>query len=188
MTLRPELVLVGLALACAHNSPSSSEGGVLSGTVAYRERIALPPEAVVQVQLADVSIQDAPAPVIAETTVKPEGRQVPLPFELHYDWKRIDPKRTYAVRAAIRSGGQLLFTTTTRARVVTQGNPSRVDLMLMNAGGQPQSPPGGIWGTTWLLEDLGGLGVVDRTRATLEFPEPGKAVGNGATPSMGQRC
>jgi heat shock protein HslJ len=121
-----------------------------------------------------------PAPVVAETIVTPEDRQVPLPFELRYDWKRIDPKRTYAVRAMIRSGGQILFSTTTVARVLTQGNPSRVDLMLMNAGGQPQAPQDGIWGTSWLLEDLGGLGVVDRVQATLEFPEPGKAVGNGS--------
>src|SRR6266498_4184990 len=111
MTLRSQLVLAGFALGCAPNSQSSAEGGVVSGTVSYRERMALPPDAVIQVQLSDVSLQDAPAPVIAETTVEPEGRQVPLLFELRYDPKKIDPKRSYAVRAGIRSGGQLLFTT-----------------------------------------------------------------------------
>lgn len=39
---------------------------------------------------------------------------------------------------------------------------------------------GGIWGTAWRLVDLGGAGVLDGARATLEFPEPGKAVGNGS--------
>jgi len=121
MTLRPELVLPFMVLACAQNPKPSAEGSVLSGTVAYRERIALPQDAVVQVQLSDVSVQDAAAPVIAETTVKPEGRQVPLPFELRYDPSKLDPKRTYAVRATIRSGGQLRFTTTTVTPVLTRG-------------------------------------------------------------------
>jgi len=34
--------------------------------------------------------------------------------------------------------------------------------------------------TEWLLEDLGGKGVVDHVRATLAFPEAGKVAGNGS--------
>ncbi len=37
----------------------------------------------------------------------------------------------------------------------------------------------GIWNTAWLLEDLGGAGVIDRAQATLEFPEEGSAAGRG---------
>jgi putative lipoprotein len=180
MTLRPELVLPFMVLACAQNPKPSGEGSVLSGTVAYRERIALPQDAVVQVQLSDVSVQDAAAPVIAETTVKPEGRQVPLPFELRYDPSKLDPKRTYAVRATIRSGGQLRFTTTTVTPVLTQGNPSRADLMLTRAGSQAQGAPGALWGTAWRLEDLAGAGVIDQSQATLEFPQGGKVAGNAS--------
>jgi putative lipoprotein len=180
MTLRPELVLPFMVLACAQNPKPSGEGSVLSGTVAYRERIALPQDAVVQVQLSDVSVQDAAAPVIAETTVKPEGRQVPLPFELRYDPSKLDPKRTYAVRATVRSGGQLRFTTTTVTPVLTQGNPSRADLMLTRAGSQAQGAPGALWGTSWRLEDLAAAGVVDQSQATLEFPQEGKVIGNAS--------
>lgn len=35
-------------------------------------------------------------------------------------------------------------------------------------------------GSEWLLEDLGGLGVVDNIQATLTFPEAGKVAGNGS--------
>jgi heat shock protein HslJ len=34
--------------------------------------------------------------------------------------------------------------------------------------------------TTWLLEDLGGAGVLDWARATLAFTEPGKVAGSGS--------
>ncbi len=37
-----------------------------------------------------------------------------------------------------------------------------------------------LWGTSWRLEDLGGTGVIDIARATLEFPEPGRMAGNGS--------
>ena len=79
---------------------------MVTGTVAYRERMALPPDAVVEVRLSDVSRQDVAAPVIAETTILPEGRQVPIPFELRYDPGKIEPNRVYALRATIRSAGR----------------------------------------------------------------------------------
>ena len=72
---------------------------VLTGTVAYLQRIALPPDAVIDVQLQDVSLQDAPATVITSERYIAEGRQVPFPYELTYDPAAIDPKHTYAVAA-----------------------------------------------------------------------------------------
>ena len=45
----------------------------LTGTVAYRERVALPPDALVEVTLEDVSRADAASVVLARQTLKPEG-------------------------------------------------------------------------------------------------------------------
>ena len=42
----------------------------------------------------------------------------------------------------------------------------------------PQAPV--IWGTAWVLEDLGGAGVLDRVPTTLEFPAQGKVAGRGS--------
>jgi heat shock protein HslJ len=44
------------------------------------------------------------------------------------------------------------------------------------AGGEA----GGLVGTAWRLEELGGAGVLDRVEATLEFPEAGKVAGSGS--------
>ncbi|MGH9203376.1 MAG: META domain-containing protein, partial [Vicinamibacterales bacterium] len=52
-----------------------------------------------------------------------------------------------------------------------------VDLVLRRGGGG-NGASGGLAGSSWLLEDLVGAGVVDRVQATLEFPEPGRVVGN----------
>jgi putative lipoprotein len=174
------LGLAGLLLvSCAKSPQATADAGVLRGTVSYRERIALPPDAVVVVILSDVSRQDVAAPVIAETRVLSEGRQVPLPFELRYDPKKIEANGMYAVRATIESGGKMLFTTDEVHRVLTQGNPSQVDLRLVRVSDSAESA-GGLVGTAWRLEDLGGDGVLDRVEATLEFPEEGRAAGNGS--------
>ena len=57
----------------------------VTGSVTYRERIALPPSAVVTVKLVDVSLADAPSVLIAEQVIRTEGRQVPFEFALDYD-------------------------------------------------------------------------------------------------------
>lgn len=101
----------------------------------YRERIALTPEAMVEVQLLDVSIADASAKLIAEQTIKPK-HQVPIPFELTYDPAVIDQRFTYAVRATIRERGRLMFTTDRSYRVMTRGHPNHVGLVLIRTSGE----------------------------------------------------
>jgi putative lipoprotein len=161
-----------------HGTPPSRAS--VTGSVTYRERSALPPDAVVRVQLSDVSRQDAAAIPVAQATLTPAGQQVPLPFELRYDPKAIDSTHTYAVRATIESGGRLIFTTTTASTVITRGRPTHVDLVLAAVPSRKPAPSGGLVGTRWTLEDLGGAGVIDEARATLEFPEPGKVAGSGS--------
>jgi len=101
-------------------SPSS----VVTGTVTYLQRIALPPQVSVLVKLEDVSLQDVPAKLISEQRIEMAGKQVPIPFTLQYDPAKIDPKGTYNVSAQIVLGDQLLFTSDTAHRVITGGNPT----------------------------------------------------------------
>lgn len=176
--------LLGFVTGCAPagtpDAQTANNAGVVRGSVAYRERLALPPDAIVEVRLYDVSRQDVAAPVIAETTILPEGRQVPLRFELRYDPSRIQPNHPYAVRATIRSGGRMIFTTDAVYQVITRGNPTEMDLWLKRAADGSAGGTSGLSGTAWRLEDLGGAGVLDRAEATLEFPEAGRVAGSGS--------
>ena len=78
---------------------------MVTGTVAYRERMALPSDAVVEVRLSDVSRQDVAAPLIAETTVLPaparEGLRMPagLQFDAQSP-KGFDPKNRSSAGAS----------------------------------------------------------------------------------------
>src|SRR5262245_12707516 len=82
-------VLVGCAGPSDHLPATTEKAittteGVLQGSVTYRERVALPAGAVVEVWITDVSPRIVAVPVVADTTILPEGRQVPIPFQLVY--------------------------------------------------------------------------------------------------------
>jgi uncharacterized lipoprotein YbaY len=103
---------------------------IVAGTVTYIQKIALPPDAVLTVQLQDVSKADAPATVIGETIVT-EFDEIPIPFAVSYDPEVIDTRNTYALSVRITDGaGNLLFTNTMSYLVITQGNPSEVEVMV----------------------------------------------------------
>jgi putative lipoprotein len=156
------------------------QAAVVSGSVAYRQRIALPPDAEVEVTLSDVSLQDDAAPVIATTSFSPDGRQVPLPFELAYDPAKIDTSHTYAVRATIRGGGRLMFATDAAFPVITRGRPTNVSLMLAQVGEEQPASPGDLVGSSWRLASIGGAPALSNVEATLEFAEGGRVAGKGS--------
>lgn len=103
----------------------------VTGTISYRERLALLPGAVITVQLADVSRADAPAIVLATQAI--ETGTVPGPpfaFSIPYTATDIDPAHVYAVMARIEVGGRLRFISDTRYAVITRGAPTRVDVVV----------------------------------------------------------
>jgi len=172
--------LLACVAGCASSPLSSTDESKIKGTVTYRERIALPSDAVIEVSLLDTSIQDAAANHIASTTVRPEGRQVPISFELPYDGKMIQLNRMYAVRASIRSGDKTMFTTNTVYPVITKGNPKSADLVLVSVSGQTESEGGGLVGSSWRLENFQGGAVLTPNQATITFPEGGMVTGNAS--------
>jgi uncharacterized lipoprotein YbaY/heat shock protein HslJ len=101
----------------------SQPDGVLTGTVTYQERVALPPGSIIEVQLQDVSRADAPATVIASQTITTTGENVPIPFTLTYDPAEIDPRFTYALSVRITVEGQLRWINTEHDGVLTRGAP-----------------------------------------------------------------
>lgn len=106
----------------------TAKSATVTGSVTYRQRSALPANAIISVSLLDVSRQDVAAEVLASETIKTDGRQVPIPFTLTYDPDRIQPTNTYSVRARILVGEQLLFTSTSAYQVITQGRPSNIEV------------------------------------------------------------
>lgn len=106
----PGRLILALLLALAATATAAADELSISGKVTYRERIALPPEAMLRVRLVDMGSPDAPVVVEAESTVASPG-EVPLTFTLRFDEALLRPGRSYAVAAEITSAGQLWFST-----------------------------------------------------------------------------
>ena len=98
--------------------------GTVTGTVVKRDRMALPPGAVITIRLQDVSRADAPAIVLDEQVITTAGEQMPIPFALSYDPAAIDERFTYQVHVRVEVDGQLWYITKTMHNVITRGAPT----------------------------------------------------------------
>lgn len=111
------VILLATWAATREFAPPSPSGTppdpALTGTVFYRERIALPDGSAAEVVLEDISVADRPAVEIARATIAPAG-QVPIRFELHYAADQIVRDHRYTLRAAILwpSGARMFMSTT----------------------------------------------------------------------------
>jgi heat shock protein HslJ len=111
----------------------------------------------------------------SETTI--DGHQVSS-IEVDYpktgkldklDSKRVTAIGTISHRQGVETGERLVLVVSSigEAKTTTQPVPAN-------------TVPFKLSGGEWLLEDLGGSGVIDRIQATLGFPEAGKVAGNGS--------
>ena len=144
--MRTKLKLLTAASLLLHlavcTTASAGPTATVRGEATYRERIAVPPGAQLEVVLQDVSRADAPAQVIGSVTLSDIG-QPPYRFEIPYLPEQIVASHRYSVRARLTHQGQLLFTTDQTYPVITAGNPTEVQLMLKRVAAQrPTGAPG----------------------------------------------
>lgn len=109
--------------------PADTQGGLtqtssVTGTLTYRQRIALPPGCVAHVTISDVSIADRSAEVIASQTLALGTRQVPIDFKIAVDRIRVQSNHLYAVRGTIKNAEGILLWTTDTAHSVDLGLPA----------------------------------------------------------------
>jgi uncharacterized lipoprotein YbaY/heat shock protein HslJ/uncharacterized lipoprotein NlpE involved in copper resistance len=123
-------------------SLGAARAETVTGTATYMQRMTLPPTAVFEASVQDVSRADAAAEVIGSVRIENPG-QPPIAFAIEVDPKRIDERRRYTVRATISVDGKLLLTTDRAYPVLTQGNGREVALLLRSAGGPRPTSVGG---------------------------------------------
>jgi len=99
--MRPDLpaaaaIAAATLLAALGALPAGAEGRSLTGALAYRERIALPPG----IEIA-VEVRDAAGALVAESRSEAGGAQVPLPFSVEV------PEGDLTLQAALVGAGAL---------------------------------------------------------------------------------
>lgn len=123
-----------LALAFIVFPLYASQAEQVTGTATYLQRMALPPNAVFDAHVEDVSRADVKSESIGSVRIVGPGNP-PIAFAIDIDPQRIDERHRYSVRATITVDGRLLFTTDQVYPVLTQGNGRDVELLLRQTGG-----------------------------------------------------
>jgi uncharacterized lipoprotein YbaY len=140
--------LVGLTSGCGM-VPKSLGGGdgdparvTVVGTATYRERITLPPNAMFEATLEDVSRADAPSTVLATSRIYPADELPPYRYSLSAARSDVPATARVVVRARITVEGRLWFTTT-EAYPVEVGRIGRqtIDVLLRAPETRPSATP-----------------------------------------------
>lgn len=103
----------------------------IAGSVDYRQRIALPPDAVLIVRIENTA-PGAVVRTLAEQRIELAGRQVPIPFKTTIDRDLIGPKARVAVTARLEQRGRLRFASDRAYPALPDGQP--VELVLKQVG------------------------------------------------------
>jgi putative lipoprotein len=123
------MVTVASIAPTASEAPAAEAPGtdaVVTGTIELPIGTTLPVDAVVTVEIQDVSIADVAAEVIAEATPEvTDPAAFEIPYQITYDAAAIEETKTYSVRATIEdSEGSLLYTSDTITPVITNDAPT----------------------------------------------------------------
>jgi putative lipoprotein len=105
----------------------------VTGSVFYRERIALTPDAVLQVDVVESASPGGTETVVGTQTLQRPG-QVPIAFSVAVPADRIRPDATYTLRARLTDGARA-YVTPAPIPVLTQGHPSQDVQVLVRIGG-----------------------------------------------------
>ena len=110
---------------------------------------------------------DVAAELLAKVRIESPGNP-PIGFVIPFDPVRIEENHTYSVRAAIRAGDRLLFTSDTMTPVLTRGSGNKISIVMRRVGekqvqARPDAP---VENTDWRLVWVDGraVSVSDRRR------------------------
>ena len=180
--MMPGRSLVTLCLAAAITAgPALAEFRQVEGTAGFDEQTALPPEAVLEVQLLELGQEDAPAP-IASISIRALGAQ-PYPFRLTYDDAMVRNGGEYALAARIAIDGETVFKSTEAVPAfVAWDNDAPHIRMVRPEPERPVQP--GLAQTSWSVSEMAAGDLAPASRAQIAFRENGKAGGSGGCNSF----
>lgn len=104
----------------------------ITGTIAYRTNIYLPPNAVATVELREAYTGGSQGIKLGQQEIR-DFRQIPIPFEVEYDPGDVNPRKNYIVTATITANGRPLYTTPQQYPVLTNGRPQTASIEVERA-------------------------------------------------------
>lgn len=133
----------------------------VAGTVSLPAGQQWPEDADLRVAISDTSRADAPALLLAESLLQPEGED-PVHYTIEVNEHDINPSHSYSVRATMRdpASDALLLTSDTHHPVITRDAGFSADIQLVSVPAVASTASGnpavaGLTDSKWLLVGLG---------------------------------
>lgn len=123
-----ELVLSGDGYSSGNYTRDDDFAGKLSGKLSFKADKNLPADAVLILQLNDVSLADAPSDMVATQMILVPGRSSPITWRVYYPAAGIDIRNSYSVSATIVFDNQVQFRTTSYYPVLTADHGNTLDI------------------------------------------------------------
>lgn len=160
-------LVAGLLLSACAIRPADAPLTV-TGTARLEGQVALPPTAVLEVSVADVSRADARATTLAQVKVPANGPQ-PLRFSVPVDRRLVQERGSYSVRAEILIDGKALYVTDSAYLVLGHSGNTQADVLLrpVDTRAQPASPR--IENVRWALVALDGQALPPQAPAATPY-------------------
>jgi putative lipoprotein len=153
----------------------------ITGTVSYREHMALPPNAVVDVKLVETPAAGGSREVLAQVHLKPD-RQVPVPYKLELERDRIKSDRTYALQALISVDGRPWFFGS--ARYGLGETSARIDILVQRiTTAADHGGDNAIFGE-WKVQTIRDMQVANDVVSSIGIATDGSVKGNGGCNSF----
>jgi putative lipoprotein len=154
---RPVLcaLAAGALLAACGTPVTNPPSTTVTGTARFETATVLPPNAVLDVSVADVSRADARSTTLAHFAGPASGAQ-PLRFSLPVEQRLVQEKGNYSVRAEILVDGKALYVTDSAYLVLGHSGKTHADVLLrpVDTRAQPAAPR--IENVRWSLVLLDG--------------------------------
>lgn len=154
----------------------------VSGKLAYRERIALPPTSRVEVVISNISRGSRQEQVVGRSVQSLSQAPVPIPFTVEVSRDRLPAGPLFGLRAFIYGdGGKQLFRTGTPVLVDLSGpahDAGTITLGMTPSGGEGAAGVPGIHGTRWVVSQLGAARAT-MPRPSFTFGLDTRLTGNG---------
>jgi len=158
-----------------HPSPEHIHGQVI-----YQQRIALPPQALLLVQLVDVTHPDRPQEVVVEQRLALDD-EVPVSFSLPLTLQELPKENLYALKAQISVGDSLWFVHNPPLALETDKSAYllRLEMVAQNATNAPVKT--GIEGRQWIADYIDGIAALDGVVVDMMIEDDIAALPNSAT-------
>lgn len=148
---------------------SEVQADTIEVTVSFRERIALPPDAELYVQLLDGSRADPSTRRVSAQRYAMDA--VPMSVLLSYDPHIVNSDGAYSITATIWSDGRPLFRTETELDVLGSDGGASVDMTLTMVAEPEPIAARQVAGVRWAATEISGQPWEGDEPATLVFDE-----------------